>query len=654
MEFFIQGSQKGIGRKKVKMSSMETIQPEEVFLDKLAQKKEEELGISEKKFEVPLSRKILKILYSICLFLILILFAKSFYFQIVQGKDLLQKAKDNAERLILDRPDRGVIYDKNGELLVSNIPSFDLVLDRRDLPQDENEKLRVLETVAKIIKQEPEVLESQIKQSAFPVILVSENLSHETLLVLEPKIQELPGFYIEKNTVRNYKSGSTFSHILGFVGKTNKQELENYKNYSITDYIGKSGLEKSYEEILRGKPGVTVIEKDALGQKRKEEKISSSEAGKSLKLYLDAGLQSKAEEALKKTLLNLGLKKGVAVALDPKTGGVLAMVSLPSFNNNLFSQGISQEELDKINQSPLYPLFNRVISGLYATGSTIKPLMGIAGLEEGVITPNTKINDFTGKLCIKDQWDTTKEACYGAVKACGVMDIYKAIAESCNVYFYTLGGGFESFKGLGIQKIKNWLEKFGWGSLTGVDLPSENDGLIPDPKWKQENFIQAVEKNWYLGDTYNLSIGQGFIQVTPLQVATAFVAVANGGKLYQPEVVKEILDSDKNVVKEINPKVLKEGFIEQENLDVVRRGMREGVLYGSSVVLNSLPVAAAAKTGTAQTNKQGYYYNWVTVFAPYDNPQIVLTVMVEDVPGLQAAALPVARDVLEWYFSLGK
>ncbi len=651
MEFFIQNPQKDVGSKKVKRGSRETIEPEEVFLDNLAQKKEEELGISEKKFEVPLSKKILQGLYFLCIFLILILFAKSFYFQIIQGKDFLQKAKDNAERFIFNRPDRGVIYDKNGKLLVSNIPSFDLVLDRRDLPQDENEKLKVLENVSKIIKQEPEVLELQIEQSNFPVILISENLSHETLLLLEPKIQELAGFYIEKNTVRDYKSASSFSHILGFVGKINKQELENYKDYSITDYIGKSGLEKSYEKILRGQPGITKIEKDALGQQRKEEKIYNPQPGKSLELYLDADLQRKIEEALKKSLLNIGVQNGAAVALDPKTGGVLAMVSLPSFNNNLFSQGISQEELDKINQSPLKPLFNRAISGEYVVGSTIKPLMGIAGLEEGVITPKTKVNDSAGELCIPNQWDPSQEKCFGDWKIHGVVDIYKAIAESCNVFFYTVGGGFENFKGLGIERIEKWLKLFGWGKPTGIDLPGENEGLIPDPDWKKENFTQEVEKNWYLGDTYNLSIGQGFIQVTPLQVATAFAVIANGGKLYQPEVAKEILDSDKNVVEEIKPKVLREGFIDSKNLDVIHEAMREGVLYGSSVILNSLPVAAAAKTGTAQTNKQGYYHNWVTVFAPYKDPQIVLAVILKNVPGMQAAALPVEKEVLEWYFT---
>lgn len=651
MEFFIQKPAKDLGNKKVKLDSRETIHPEEVFLDNLAQKEEEESGLSEKKFEVLLSKRILQSFFLLCLFFISILFIKTFYFQIIQGGKFNLQAKENTERFYFERGDRGVIYDTNGKLLVSNIPSFDLVLDKRDLPQDIDKRLKVLEEVSKIIKKSPEELEKQIEESVSSIILMSENLDHETLLLLEPKIKDFFGFYIEKNTVRDYKQGSSFSHLLGFVGRIDQEEVENYKNYSYTDYIGKTGLEKSYEEKLRGKPGIIKIEKDALGKIRKEERISLPEVGKSLKLYLDSDLQKKAEEALKKSLFNIGSSKGVVVALDPKTGGVLSMVSIPSFNNNLFSQGISQTELDKINNNPLKPLFNRAIAGEYAVGSTIKPLMGVAGLEEDIITPKTKINDFQGEICVKNQWFPEKTDCFGDWKIHGIVDIYKAIAESCNVYFYTVGGGFEDFKGLGLEKIKKWLELFWWGSKTQIDLTGEKEGLIPDPDWKKENFNQEVEKIWYLGDTYNLSIGQGFIKVTPLQVATAFVAVANGGKIYQPQVAKEILDSEKNIIETIQPKILREGFADEENLEIIRKGMREGVEYGSSVILNSLPVRVAAKTGTAQTSKKGYFNSWVIVFAPFEEPEIVLTVLVEDVREGQVAALPVAKEVLEWYFA---
>jgi len=228
----------------------------------------------------------------------------------------------------------------------------------------------------------------------------------------------------------------------------------------------------------------------------------------------------------------------------------------------------------------------------------------------------------------------------------------KAIAESCNVYFYTVGGGYENQEGLGPSRIKEYLELFGWGKKTGIDLPAEANGLIPFPDWKKE----VKKENWWDGDTYNLSIGQGDIKVTPIQVAAAFVAIANKGTLYKPKVVKQIVDSEKNLIEKIRPEILRENFINPENLEIVRQGMRmavtgEGSPYASSVLLNSLPVPAAAKTGTAETFRPDYYHNWVAVFAPYDDPEIVLIIMIEDVKGLQSAVLPVAKEVLRWYFT---
>jgi penicillin-binding protein 2 len=226
----------------------------------------------------------------------------------------------------------------------------------------------------------------------------------------------------------------------------------------------------------------------------------------------------------------------------------------------------------------------------------------------------------------------------------------KAIAESCNVYFYTIGGGYGEQEGLGPSRIKKYLELFGWGNNTDIDLPGEKKGLLPSPAWKE----RVKKEKWWDGDTYHLSIGQGDILTTPLQVASAFSVIANGGKLFKPHVVQKILDTSTGsmqVVKEIEPEVIRENFIDSKNLDVVRHGMREAVIYGSSVSLNNLPVKAAAKTGTAQTSKQGYYHHWVTVFAPYDDPEIVLTVMLENVKEIQFAALPVAKEVLEWYFT---
>ena len=643
---------KYLQNKRIKRKFKEDIEPQEILLDKLAQKKEEDLGISEKKLEVPLSSKILKVFYSLIIATILLLFLQTFYFQVIQGDVFSQASKDNSLRIHFLRSERGIIYDRNLKPLVSNFASFDLVLDKRDLPENYEEKRKTVETISQIIKKDPQNLQNEIEESESAEILILENIPHETLLLLEPKISELTGFRIEKNTVRDYKDGTTFSHLIGYTGKINQTELSTLEDYSISDYIGKTGLEKFYENILRGKPGKLLIEKDVLGQKKKETLASLPEAGKSLVLYLDSGLQRKIEESLSQMLINVGGRAGVGIAMDPKTGGILSLVSLPSFDNNLFSQGISAENLQKILNNPRKPLFNRAVSGEYVMGSTIKPLIASAALEEKIIDPEREIN-CQGVISVPNPYDPEIIYEYHDWKVHGLTDIRKAIAESCNVFFYTVGGGYKNFKGLGVERIKKYLNIFGWGQALGIDFPGEKEGLIPDSSWKESRFENPAEKIWYPGDTYHLSIGQGFISATPLQVVTAFLAIANGGKLYQPQVIQKIVESSKNsprAIEEIQPKIIRENFINPENLKIVREGMREAVIYGSSVILNTLPVKTAAKTGTAELGKNRYH-NWVTVFAPYEDPQIVLTIMLESVPGVQAAALPVAKEVLNWYFS---
>ena len=330
----------------------------------------------------------------------------------------------------------------------------------------------------------------------------------------------------------------------------------------------------------------------------------------------------------------------------------MALVSLPDFDNNLFQKGGDSEELQELLRDPLNlnPLFNRVISGGYLIGSTIKPLIASAALEEKIISPQKNIN-CAGKIIIPNPWDPNASTTKKDWTVHGWTDMKKAIAESCNVYFYTIGGGYGDQIGLGPTKIKEYLELFGWGEKTGIDLPGETEGFIPDKEWKKKTWDTA----WWDGDTYNLSIGQGFLQITPLEVVNSFAAIANGGKLLQPQVVKEIVNDKKEVVEEIKPKIIRQDFINPDNLQIVREGMRQAVTginspQASAVLLNSLPVSAAAKTGTAELGNN-YYNNWVTVFAPYEDPEIVLTVMIESVKGMQTAALPVAKEVLQWYFS---
>ncbi len=639
---------------KVKNSTAD-IEPHEVFLDKLAKAKEEELGISEKKFEVPLKEKISYFLFGIFLLLAIILFSKTFYFQIFEGKKLYTSAENNKGSVNIIVPERGIIYDKNYKKLVSNSPAFDLVCDRAHFSMSSYEISKEISDIAAIVQVNPIDIANKIQSSDSSQVLVAEDLSHDNLLVLETKINNLSGCEIQQNTARDYLYGPVFSQVLGYTGRIDKEEYSNSTGYAINDYIGKTGLEEYYETYLRGKSGQLKSAKPATDGSQNQEVLSQPVAGDNLVLNIDADLQQKLYDALAASIQKMGGKKGAAVAMDPRTGAVLALVSYPSYDDNAFSQGISEVDYSKIINDPSQPLFDRAIAAKYPTGSTIKPFEASAALQEKIISPDKQIND-PGYILVKSQYDPNVVYRFGGVEAHGLVDMRKAIAVSSNIYFYTVGGGYGDQQGLGPARIKKYLSLFGWDAKTGIDLPGEFSGFIPDPAWKKATKGQS----WYDGDTYNLAIGQSDLETTPLQVASAYCVIANGGTLYKPEIVNKIISggpsgypSDAKIVQEFSPQIIRSGFIDPANLEIVREGMRDGVTqsYGLSKSLNDLPVAVAAKTGTAEIGLQNQYNVWSSVFAPYDNPQIVLVVTAEDVSGLGAVTLPVAHDVLNWYFS---
>lgn len=636
----------------IKINSFD-IEPHEILLDKLARKREKDFGISEKKLEVLLVNKTLLGFFYFSIILILFLFLRTFQLQIIEGKNLQARANENKYIFHKIQAQRGVIYDRNLQQLVFNRPSFDLVCNKDEFSRSAGaERKKIFNTAASILKINPEELEKKISESKDAAVLVAENIDNQSLIIFETKTGELPGFKIEQNSVRDYKEGEFFSHLLGYTGKIKSDELKaEPESYSILDYVGREGLEGAYEEILRKNPGKLKVEVDAKGNAISKETISFPQSGKSLVLSLDADLQKKIIRDLEKKLGEIGAKKAAAVALDPKTGEVLSLVSLPGFDNNLFNKGSDQKELSRLldDSSGNKPLFNRAISGRYLTGSTIKPLIAAAALEEKIISPEKEI-DAQGKILVKDYWNPEKIWEYKDWAVHGWTDIRKAIAESVNVYFYTIGGGYSDQKGLGPTNIKKYLQLFGWDQKTGIDLPGEAAGFIPDKEWKK----RILRENWWDGDTYYLSIGQQYLQITPLEVASSFAAIANGGKLFKPKIVQKIIDEEKNIIQEIKPEIIRENFIAPQNLQIVREGMRQAVTgqnspLASAVLLKSLPVAVAAKTGTAELGND-YYNNWITVFAPYDDPQIVLTIVIENVKGLQGAAVPVAKEVLNWYF----
>ncbi len=640
--------------KRIQFALKEDIEPHEILLDSLAKEKEKQDGFSEKKFEVPLVKKILQGFLFFYLLLISCFLVKTFQLQVLQGEELTALAKENKFIIHRIQAERGVIYDKNLKQLVFNLTSFDLICKKNKLPQEETEKEKVIKGVSQILQNDYLALREDIEKSELSQILISENLPHQELILLETKIKELPGFEIKTNSIREYYSGPSFSQIIGYTSKITAEEFkENQEFYSINDYVGRVGVEKSYEEVLRKNPGQLRIERDALENTISEEIISLPESGKSLVLWLDSDLQSKIEEELGKKLKELGTKKAAAIAMDPQTGGILSLVSFPEFDNNLFQKGGDEEALKALLIDSNEPLFNRAISGKYLTGSTIKPLIASAALEENVISSEKKIN-CQGLITVPHQYDPEIEYNFRDWTSHNWTDLRKAIAESCNVYFYTIGGGYGDQEGLGPTRIKEYLQLFGWTQKTGIDLPGESKGFVPDKEWKK----RVLDEGWWDGNTYYLSIGQQYLQITPLEVITAFSAIANGGKLMRPQVIQKIVDTSSGelkVLEEKEPQIIRENFISSENLQVVREGMRQAVTgknspQASAVLLNSLPVAVAAKTGTAELGDDRYH-NWITVFAPYENPEIVLTIMIENVKGVQAVVLPVARAVLNWYFT---
>lgn len=640
--------------RKINISRKEEIEPHEIFYDRLLGR-----GISnvsgENKFEPLLNSKPLRLPLILALIFFAAVLARAGYLQVVQGSELLLQAQKNQYIFNKIQSDRGIIYDFDFNPLAKNFSAFDLHCSGAALSSHQTERKKIIDSLAQIVGISPQALSDAITAGKNPVL---ENLDHQSLIILEARIGDFPGCAVVSRPIREYVSGAGLAHLLGYMSKINPEEWQsNAEVYSINDYIGREGLEKSYETILRKDPGKLRVERDARGRVISQEITAAPESGDSIQLWLDGKLQKKIHDAMAHQLESLGLKKGAAVALNPKNGGVLAMVSFPEYDNNAFAaadgQAVQSFFDDKNN-----PLFNRAVSGRYLTGSTIKPFIAAAALQEGIIAADKNIN-CQGRITVQNQYNPEITYHFNDNRVHGQTNMYKAIAESCNVYFYTIGGGFDGQKGLGPTRIKNYLEKFGWGEMSGIDLPAEVAGFIPDAAWKRERFAGTQDQNWTDGNTYWLSIGQEFVGITPLEVANAYAAIANGGTLYRPQMVRAVVDARKKVIEEKAPEIIRENFIDAKHLAAVREGMRfavngAGAPYASAVTLNQLGVSMGAKTGTAQLRKgsdgKDLLNAWVAVFAPYDDPQILLLLMAEEVREGTVAVLPVAKEVLGWYF----
>ena len=575
---------------KVKTQFKEDIAPEEILLDSEKKKTEENRG----RFEVPIKNWIFVSVFAFLILLFVVLIGKTFYLIKVEGGELAQEAKNNHRKISYVPTERGMIYSKDGVLLTKNIP-FD---EDRDEPGMGNQKI--------------------------------QNYRRE---------------YIGPGNLAN----RYFSFILGYTREVNDDERAEDKYYFLGDWIGKSGVEKEYEEYLRGIKGQRERIVNADGEVLSDKIIQDPEGGYNLILNIDAGLQKKLYDAILKKAPG---KDAAAVAINPQNGKVLAMVSVPSDDNNIFSKkSISEEEIKKLEEEKKIYNLDRVLAGLYPPGSTIKPIMGLAALQEGIVTPDTQIN-CTGSLVIQNPWDPQNPTIKKDWKTHGYTDLNKAIAESCNVYFYTVGAGNDDIDGLGIKRIKKYFNLFYIEDELGIDIPGEGVGFVPTAEWFEKEKEKTEGRYWSVADVYDVSIGQGYFLTTPLHIATALSAIANGGKIYQPQVADKIIGKNKKLVEKIKPKILKKDFADSLDIKAIQEGMRSCVTSesGSCRQLQSLQVTSAGKTGTAETGILEDYHAWFVSYAPYENPEILIVVLVEHGGGGEKIAAPIAAEALKWHF----
>ncbi len=571
-----------------------------------------------------------------------VFFGRVAFLQIVQGSYYKDLAEGNRIRNQVIKAPRGLITDRTGEVLVRNVPGFDVVFVPRDIFTVTENKHKLYQEVANILSMNEEfvksVIESEDKKSG-KSFLLKQGLEHEEALALMEKIEDIPGVRLEETAHRRYVDGEIFSSVMGYTGKISPQELKNNPDYLLTDVIGKRGLEYTYEKWLRGKNGKSIVEVDSRGNVKENLGFSPPESGDKLVLNIDAELQRYAHDFLQKMLEENKDAKGASlVAVNPRDGAVLSSVSLPGYDNNLFVGGIDSGKYKDLINDPQKPMTNKVVSEAYPPGSVFKPLVGAAALEEGLIGENTVV-DCPGSISV-GSWT------FNDWKTHGRTDLKKAIAESCNVYFYSLGGGWKDINGLGPDKMSKHARNFGLGEPLGIDSTNEISGIIPDKEWK----FQKTGEKWYTGDSYHMSIGQGFVTTTPLQMAMATSAIANEGKLFRPRIADKIIDPSGRE-EDLKEEILREEFVSLENIRAIKEAMRETVISGSGSSMNDMKTSVSGKTGTAQFGGEDKTHSWFISFAPFENPEIAMAVIIEGGGEGHDWAVPATEAVLRKFFN---
>ena len=576
--------------------------------------------------------------YGAVVIVFLVLIARLVWLQLFQGDYYNSLAEGNRLRAIPLAAMRGVMYDRNGQILVGSRPSFMVtyVPTQGKMTDEEADKLsRLLNMPADKILEKA----GKVKNSYVPTVL-AQDLTPDVVTKVEERRNELPGISVDVQPIRYYPYDMMAAQIFGYVGQIDEDDMERLKGedgVSNVTQIGRAGLESYYDDVLRGKDGSRQVEVDASGSPVMEVERKNPVQGHNIHLTLDLNLQTALEKAMDAQIAQgIGVSGIAAVAVDPNTGAVLAMASRPAYNPNWFTRGITESEWKQINGNPNHPMENRVIAGEYPPGSTFKLITGAAALELKKITPDEMIFD-SGRHWLVDMRNAGGEAL-------GWINFTEALAKSDNVYFYELG------RRVGIDKLAEYAKMFGMGKKTGIAMRGEAAGLVASEEYKEKNYHQ----DWYLGDTFNSAIGQGFQLVTPLQAAMIVSEVANGGIQYKPFIVSRIDNLDGTPYKIFAPEQTGTLEVSKTTLDLIREGMRnvaeESGTAGS--LFAGFPVQVAGKTGTAE-NFSGRDHGWFVAFAPYDHPRIVIAVLTEQGGFGASSSGPIVRAMLEEFFHIG-
>ena len=589
-----------------------------------------------------------KFFLTILVLAFVILVIRLWQLEVVRGTELLRLSENNRIRLRETRAERGMLLDHNGEVLAHNRPYFEVSL----VPEDVKGSPEVLPLVGEILKMDPDEIEEKLRhvkrRPPFQPVKVKTDIDWTEVAILESNRVYLPGVITEVRSTRAYNYGSLAAHLIGYIGEVDENDLKktNGGSYRMGSTIGKYGVESQWEDDLKGMDGGRQIEVDALGREMKPLRSVEPYPGNNLYLTLDLGLQRAAEEAYQD-------KNGALVAMDPKTGRVLAMVSKPAFDPSLFAGNISSEEWKALQGNPFHPLQNKCTQGLYPPGSTFKIITAIAGLESGLLTPKTAFPCVGTYFYGNRNFRCWKEGGHGTI------DLHRALVTSCDIYFYQAG------LKVGVDRIAKYASEFGLGKKTGIPFPHEKSGIVPSTSWKMNTYGVP----WYSGETLSFAVGQGYVNVTPIQLARMISAVANGGTLFLPQVVEKVESTSGKVLRQYSPVEVGTVEVSQATLDFMRSALR-GVLHepGGTAAGSALKeVEMAGKTGTAQVIKLAQDFKrgdmnrmplrfrdhaWFVAYAPVVDPQIAVAVLVEHGGFGASAAAPIAKKVMARYFGI--